>query len=146
MHPFPHLYHATVKSLASGETSELSSPGLSTQTVAPPLEFGGTGREWSPETLLTGAIASCYVLGFRAIAAASKLGWHSIECSVGGTLDRVGNVMKFTTVSLSVRLTVPDARNAERSARILEKAKENCLVTNSLSAAVTLETRVEIAA
>lgn len=146
MHPFPHHYHATVKSESTGETSALTSPGLVVQTVAPPLEFGGNGQEWSPETLLTGAIASCFVLGFRAIAAASKLGWNSVECSVDGTLDRVGNNMKFTAVALSVRLTVPDARNAERSARILEKAKENCLVTNSLSAAVHLTTTVDVVA
>jgi organic hydroperoxide reductase OsmC/OhrA len=145
MHPFPHHYRALVKSRSAAELSGLSSPGLGDLQVAPPAEFGGTGKDWSPETLLTGAVASCYVLGFRTIAGASKLNWTSVECNVTGTLDRIGNAMRFTALLLDVALVVPDSRSGERAVRILEKAKENCLITNSLSAEVTLRTTIAVA-
>ncbi|MBM4203267.1 MAG: OsmC family peroxiredoxin [Gammaproteobacteria bacterium] len=144
MQPFPHHYRAKVKSDAGGELSDLTSPGLADHHVAPPAEFGGTGAQWSPETLLTGAVVSCYVLGFRTIAGASKLNWTAVECNVLLTLDRVGHAMRFTVLELDVALVVPDARRAERAVRILEKAKEDCLITNSLSAEVTLRPRIEV--
>lgn len=144
MQPFPHHYRAKVKSDAAGELSDLTSPGLTDLHVAPPAEFGGTGTQWSPETLLTGAVASCYVLGFRTIAGASRLNWTAVECTVLGTLDRIGHAMRFTSLELDVSLVVPDARSAERAVRILEKAKENCLITNSLSAEVTLLPSIEV--
>lgn len=144
MHPFPHHYHATVNSDAGRADADLTSPGLTDQRIGPPAEFGGTGADWSPETLLTGAVASCFILGFKTIATASKLNWLDVSCAVDGTLDRVDHTMRFTALSLNVRLVVPDARSAERAVRILEKAKENCLITNSLSATTTLEKVIEV--
>ena len=32
---------------------------------APPKEFDGPGDQWSPEQLLTAAVADCFVLNFR---------------------------------------------------------------------------------
>jgi organic hydroperoxide reductase OsmC/OhrA len=145
MHPFPHHYQATVKSTLEQKHVDLESPGLANLVVAPPAEFGGTGNDWSPETLLTGAIASCFVLGFRTIAEASKLSWISVACSVDGTLDRIDNAMRFTEITLKAELVVPDQRNADRAVRILSKAKANCLVTNSLSAIINFESSISLA-
>jgi organic hydroperoxide reductase OsmC/OhrA len=40
-------------------------PTLSTAT---PEEFGGPGDAWSPELLLLGAVESCFLFTFRAVA------------------------------------------------------------------------------
>ncbi len=136
MHPFPHLYHATVSSLSGDSGATLLSPGLVTTAVGAPAEFGGTGSDWSPETLLVGAIGSCFILGFRAIAAASKLEWSDVRCSVEGKLERETTGMRFTEITMQATLVVPDERNSTRAERILQKAKESCLITNSLSATV----------
>lgn len=74
MQSFPHRYQVT----ATGDPSEklsLESPGLQTLESAAPVEFGGPGGKWSPETLLVAAVADCFLLTFRAIALASRIPW-----------------------------------------------------------------------
>src|SRR6266705_836523 len=76
-------------------------PGLRS---ASPAEFGGPGDRWSPETLLVGAVADCFVLTFRAVARASKLSWTSLQCDVTGHLDRIDRVTQFTSVDIHAHL------------------------------------------
>ena len=75
------------------------------------------------------------------IAAASKLSWSKLDVNVVGTLDRVDRKMRFTHMTVAAELTVP-AGQESRAPRILEKAEEACLVVNSLSAEVHLESKV----
>ena len=69
-----------------------------------------------------------------------------MSCAVTGKLERDDKGMRFTEMNLDAELKVPDAHNAHRAERILQKAKESCLVTNSLSATVNFTPRIEIAA
>jgi organic hydroperoxide reductase OsmC/OhrA len=144
MNEFPHHYSASTR--VAGQTGEvvIASPGVPDLATAAPKAFDGPGDRWSPETLLVAAICDCFVLGFKAIAAASKLTWTTLAVDVDGTLDRIDRKMRFTEVSISARLTVP-AGQESRAPRLLEKAEEVCLITNSLSATVHLDSRVEVA-
>jgi organic hydroperoxide reductase OsmC/OhrA len=144
MNEFPHHYSAGTRVAGHDGDVVIASPGLPDLATAPPKEFDGPGNRWSPETLLVASICDCFVLGFKAIAAASKLTWNSLEVDVDGTLDRVERKMRFTEVSISARLTVP-AGQESRAPRLLEKAEEVCLITNSLSATVHLDSKVEVA-
>ena len=132
MHPFPHRYlvHAAVR--PDGDVP-LSTEGVRVIESAPPKEFDGPGNQWSPEGLLTAAVADCFVLSFRAIAAASKYGWTSLEARTEGTLDRVEGKMRFTRFDTHAKLHVPDGSDVERAKKLLEKAEQTCLVANSLS-------------
>lgn len=109
MQEFPHQYRATAKAAPDGDIP-LTSNGLPSLRSASPAQFGGPGDRWSPETLLTGAVADCFVLTFRAVAKASKLPWTALQCEVTGTLDRVERVTQFTGFDLSVELDVPEGR------------------------------------
>ena len=140
MEELPHIYVTTARTPATGNV-ELSAPGLPSLSSAAPPEFGGPGDVWSPETLLTAAVADCFVLGFRAIARASKLEWEHLECEVKGKLDRVEKEMKFTRFDLKVHLKAPGAEEA-RAMRILERAEKTCLITNSLNAEIPLDASV----
>ncbi len=71
MHPFPHRYIVNAAMRPDGDVP-LSTEGVRIIESAPPKEFDGPGNQWSPEALLTAAVADCFVLSFRAIAAASK--------------------------------------------------------------------------
>ena len=44
-------------------------------------EFGGPGDLWSPETMLAGAVAGCFILTFRAAARASSasIPWRKLN-------------------------------------------------------------------
>jgi peroxiredoxin-like protein len=142
MVPFPHRYAATVTGTLDGDVT-LTAEGLPALPSASPAEFGGPGDRWSPETLLVGAVADCFILTFRAIARASNLAWTSMACDAEGTLDRVARVTQFTAFRLKVRLHVPEGTDTALAGRLLQKAEEACLITNSLKASCHLEVDVQ---
>jgi peroxiredoxin-like protein len=135
---FPHHYLASA-SLEPQAQVEVSSPGLSQIRSGPPVEFGGKGDLWSPETLLVAAIADCFVLSFSAIARASRFEWLGLSCEAEGTLDRVDGVTRFTAFAIRPCLELSADADPEKAKRLLEKAEKTCLVTNSLSGTTSLE-------
>lgn len=132
MHPFPHHYAVTAAARPDGDVP-LSAEGVRVIESAPPKEFDGPGNQWSPEGLLTAAVADCFVLGFRAIAAASRFAWISLESRTLGTLERVDGKMRFTRFETRATLHVPAGADLERARKLLEKAESTCLVANSLT-------------
>jgi organic hydroperoxide reductase OsmC/OhrA len=141
MQNLPHRYSVTAAATVAGDV-ELTSAALPSLRSAPPIEFGGPGTCWSPETLLVAAVTDCFVLTFRAVARASQLSWTALECQATGTLDRVDRTTQFTHFDIRVRLTVPAETDRERANRALEKAERGCLITSSLKGEVHLTTDV----
>lgn len=123
----------------------LTTPGAPSLSSAPPAEFGGPGDQWSPETLFVAAVVDCYLLTFRAIARASNLSWTKLACRGEGVLDRVDGITRFTTMGLSVHLTVAPGTDPERAQRLLVKAERDCLITNSLACRPSLTAEVRAA-
>lgn len=144
MQDLPHRYAVDAEGAVDGDV-ELTAARVPRLRSASPVEFGGPGDRWSPETLLVGAVADCFVLTFRAVARASQLSWTSLRCDAEGTLDRIDRVTQFTQLDLHARLTVPAGTSADRARRVLEKAEHNCLISNSLKAPIHLETDVIVA-
>jgi organic hydroperoxide reductase OsmC/OhrA len=140
----PHLYKAKASAQAEGDVTVEGErlPSLATNA---PAQFGGPGNRWSPEMLLVAAVADCVVLTFRAIARASKFTWTHFSCEVDGTLDRVDRATQFTRFTVRASLTVPPGTREELALRLLQKAEQNCLVTNSLKAKSTLDARIVVA-
>ncbi len=143
MQDFPHHYR-TAASANRDSNVELTSSGLDALESAGPAEFGGPGDLWSPETLLSAAIADCFVLSFRAVARAAKFEWVSIRCDVDAVLDRVGKVTQFTEFHQTVVLEVPAGADEAKAMRLLEKAEHVCLITNSLTGTAHLDASVRV--
>ena len=108
--------------------------GLPALPVAPPIQFDGPGNVWSPETMLTAAVADCLILTFRSISRASGLEWQQLECQTEGVLERVGGVSRFTRFITHATLTLPASADHELARRVLEKSESGCMVSNSLNA------------
>ena len=142
MHALPHRYRVAGAGRDSGDI-ELTADRLITIQSASPAEFDGPGDRWSPETLLVGAVADCFILTFRAVAKASRLSWLSIDCAVTGTLDRVDRATQFTGFDITAHLVVPAGVDADAARHALEKAERNCLITNSLKGSIVLAATVE---
>src|SRR5690625_4765296 len=143
MQSFPHQYQVNAVGGVDG-TVAVDSPGLATlETTAPP-EFDGPAGYWSPETLLTGAVANCFVLSFRAVAQASKFEWKQLTVKIDAVLDRVEKVTRFTRFTINARLTVPEGSNLERAKTLLEKAERVCLISNSLTSEIKLVPEVVV--
>lgn len=144
MHPYPHRYVASANGALSGAVS-VSSPGLPELTTAPAPQFGGPGGIWSPETLLTAAIANCYILTFRAVSAAALFGWLGLECEVEGVVEKVDRAVRFATIAMRATLTIAPGADAAKARRLLRQADRGCLIANSLAAECSLEPRVIVA-
>ena len=134
----PHDYNATATSTAESLVTA-SIEGQPDLTLAPPSGFGGPGDVHSPEDLQVAAVASCFILSFKAIARASKLDWESLEVKVAGTLAQVERAIQFTGFTTHASITLPAGSSRERAEKLLEKAEQSCFITNSLKAESALE-------
>ena len=141
MHPYPHHYTVHARANSTGDV-DLDADRLPTLRTAPPVEFDGPGDRWSPETLLCAAVVDCFVLSFRAVARASKLEWQAVEVSVEGKLDRVEGKSRFTEIVVRATLRVPAGTDHARAEKLMEKAEQVCLISNSLLAERRLEPTV----
>jgi organic hydroperoxide reductase OsmC/OhrA len=141
MQDLPHRYHVSADAKAA-DSIMLSSAGLPNLESAAPSEFGGPGDQWSPETLLVASIADCFVLSFRAIARASRFEWESLACEVDGTLDRIDRITQFTQFDVAAKLIIQPGGDETKAMRLLEKAEQACLITNSLKASSHLKASV----
>jgi organic hydroperoxide reductase OsmC/OhrA len=144
MQDLPHVYRVVAAAEGAANVM-LSAAGLPDLETAGPPEFGGPGDVWSPETLLVGAVANCFVLSFRAIARTAKLDWLTLECKAEGELDKIGKLTQFTAFRVSATLTVPAGTSEKKANTILEKAEKYCLITNSMKADSHLEAEVIVA-
>jgi organic hydroperoxide reductase OsmC/OhrA len=141
MHPYPHTYRVSGTATGTGPAVVVAD-GLEPIPTAPPPEFDGPGGAWSPETLLTAAVADCFMLSFRAISRASRFDWLALDCQVEGVLERLDGTASFTRFRNVATLTVAPGTDAAKARLLLEKAEHICLITNSLKAVHELSTRV----
>jgi organic hydroperoxide reductase OsmC/OhrA len=144
MHPYPHLYTVESAAEATGDVS-LASTGLPVIASAPPPEFDGPGGRWSPEHLLVAAVADCLILSFRGVARANKFEWHSLECSMEGTLDKVEGRTRFTRMAARATLRVPAGTDEAKAKQLLARAEHVCLISNSLLAERSIESTIVFA-
>lgn len=144
MQDLPHHYLVAAKADANSHVT-ISSTGLQSLETAGPAEFGGPGDLWSPETLLVGAVANCFILTFRAIARAARFEWESLSCEVTGTLDKVDRVTQFTRFDLNAVLQVTSGSDEHKARRLLEKAEHHCLITRSMKATPKLNAEIRVA-
>lgn len=142
MKDLPHLYRVTSEGKSTGNLITRAE-NLPDMPVAPPLQFGGPGDQWSPEDLLMASVSSCLVLSFRAIAKASKFEWSAIECESEGVLDKIERKVQFTGILSKVKLLIPASESKEKAEKLLHKADASCLVSNSLSCMSRLECEIE---
>lgn len=141
MKPLPHQYAVRLDGGTSGYAA-LSAEGLPNLASAPPPEFDGPGDAWSPEHLLLGAVATCFMFTLRAVAQASRVDFISLDLAVEGVVERREGQPRFTEIVLRPRLQVPAATERERALRVLEKAGRTCVISASLAAPIRLEPEI----
>jgi peroxiredoxin-like protein len=141
MQPLPHSYLVAAAGGTSGDVL-LTAADVPPLTSAAPSQFGGPGDQWSPESLLCAAIASCFILSFRAVARVSGLPWMHLECEVEGVLERSAGVTRFTRIVMRPVLTVAEPANTVTYEKLLSKAEHGCLIANSLNCSRELQTEI----
>lgn len=112
---------------------------------APP-EFQGESGVWTPEHFFVASVVTCYVSTFSGVSEVSKFGFVSLEVDAEGVLEKGEDGWRFTEVKLHPALKIAREEDRERASRLLEKAERSCLVVRSISARVTLEPAITVAA
>ncbi|NOX17970.1 MAG: OsmC family peroxiredoxin [Chlorobi bacterium] len=130
-----------------GKIGELQSDGFPKVNVATPVEFpNGVPNVWSPEHLFVAAAEVCLMTTFTGIAEASKVDLVSYKSSAEGKVERIDGKFRFTEIIISPEIVVAREKDVERAERLINKAKELCLVSNSLTADVRIDYKITLAA
>lgn len=139
----PHFYETEVGWMGK-KRGFLQAPGLPSLEVSSPPEFNGHEHTWTPEHLFVAAVNSCYMATFLTIAELSKLDFVSFASNAVGKLEKSeGQGYRITEIVLKPKLAIRFEYDAERAARIMEKAERNCLVSNSVLTAIKLEPEID---
>jgi peroxiredoxin-like protein len=139
----PVFYYENEVEWKKEKDGEISGPRLPEIAVGAPPEFKGREGNWSPEHLLVASLNACYMLTFLAIAENSKIALMSFSSTANGKLEKVtGGNFQITEIVVKPRIVIASANDLGRIPRILEKAKENCFISNSIKSAVKLEPEV----
>ena len=96
--------------------------------------------------MFVGALVTCLMTTFRAVAEASGLEVIDYQDSATGHLRRGDDRMySFETVTLRPHITIADATKLDRAMRLIHKADAACLVSRSVAATVVVEPTITVA-
>lgn len=136
----PQYFYETEIEWTGDKDVKLSGGTLPAIAAGAPPEFKGREGNWSPEHLFVASMNSCYALTLLAIAEFSKVSIASLSCTARGKLEKVqGGSYQITEIVVKPRVVLASANDLARMPRILEKAKENCFISNSIKSAITVE-------
>lgn len=100
------------------------------------LEFGGDDTKANPETLLVGALSSCHMLWFLALARKKGFEVASYEDDADGVLEG----KRFTAATLRPRVRwAGEPPAAEAIEALHHRAHELCFISNSVDFPVSVE-------
>ena len=140
--PPQYFYEAEIE-WTGDKDLKLSSGKLPAVAAGAPPEFKGREGNWSPEHLFVASMNSCYALTLLAIAEFSKVAVVSLSSTACGKLEKVqGGGYQITEITVKPRIVISSANDLTRMPRILEKAKENCFVSNSIKTTVKVEPQI----
>jgi organic hydroperoxide reductase OsmC/OhrA len=115
-------------------TIELGEQALSASSAP---EYKGDPAKADPEEMLIGALSSCHMLWFVALARAKRLSLVSYEDDAGGILDG----RRFTGAILRPQVEFDDGTDAATIRELHRKSHERCFISNSVNFPVEVEPR-----
>ena len=120
-------------------SGELAKPeGLAAIPVSSIPLFGGDGARWNPEDLLAGALATCHMLTFLALAAKTQLAVLGYQDHTEVTMDTIDRVSKVVRVALRPTITVAPGTDVAKLEELFHKAHKYCIIANSITSEVLM--------
>ena len=140
------FYYDTTVTWKDGRIGELTEPTMNAITVATPPEFPkGVPNIWSPEHLFVASVNVCLMTTFLAIAENSKLEFDSYTADAKGKLEKVDGKFMISEIELSPKIVVKEEKDIERTERIIQKAENACLISNSIKTKTFLKPEIKLA-
>ena len=122
-----------------------SAPGKPEMDVGSPPEFKGEPGIWSPEELLVGALNACLMLTFVALAQSKGVQFAAYESAAEGLLENVDGKYRIVEVSVRPTLVLRTEADIATARTIMAEVKENCFISNSITADVKLAPQFRMA-
>ncbi len=140
-----HHYEVAVQ-WSADRKGVMSSPVLTEKIeVATPPEFAkGMANIWSPEHLLVGAVNSCLMTTFLAIAENSKLEFVTFTSNAIGKLETVDGKYMISEIELLPTIVIANEADKEKAERVLMKSEKACLITNSIKSTINFKPTITI--
>jgi peroxiredoxin-like protein len=110
--------------------------------VATPPAFGGNEKEWSPEHLFLGSIASCFMSTYLYFIHRMKFDIAHLECHAIGQIELVDGKYKFTHINVFPTIYVSDATLQGLAELAMLKAQKSCLISNTINAEVNYHGKI----
>ncbi len=110
--------------------------------VATPPEFKGHPGYWSPEDLFVQAVNVCLMCTFVGTAARQQISFLDYRCHARGILETADGMLQFTEIILEPVISLPAGVEIEAARKVLQDAKRNCLVANSITAHVQMNENI----
>ena len=112
-------------------------------------EFRGHPDNWSPEDLLVGALNTCLMLTFYAMAQSKGVTPVAYQSSAEGVLENVDGKYRITEVTVCPIVVLKSEADIGLARDLMQnKVEANCFISNSISGKVKLlpQFRVEAGA
>ena len=108
--------------------------------AATPPAFGGPEGVWSPEEFLVASVGGCLLSTLLYFAYRFDVPFDSCSSTSRGIVAKTSEGLRFTGLDVSIVVTVPDERAAEKaqSLRLKEKLEKYCPISASLNCPVRL--------
>jgi organic hydroperoxide reductase OsmC/OhrA len=137
------FYYETEIEWTKEKEGQIKAPTLPAVSVGAPPEFKGREGKWTPEHLFAASVNTCFMMTFLAIAEYSKLPIVSFRSTATAKLEKMqGAGYQFTEIVIKPTVVIASPQDLAKTPRILEKAKENCFVTNAIKTLVKLEPEI----
>ena len=125
-----------------GKTGETRCEGKPAIEVATPPEFGGPEGIWSPEDLLTSAVATCIMTSALFFAERAKIELRSYKSKATGTMEKTAAGLVITRIAIDVSIELGDMAQEAAARKAVEQAEKTCPLSNSLNCPVELTVNV----
>ena len=118
----------------------------------PPLElasapqYKGDPSRLSPEDLFVGALSSCQMLSYLALAGRAGVTVLAYDDQAVGTLAITDKKMRMAEVVLRPRITLAAGADAAKALALVHTAHEICFIANSVACRVHVEPELVTAA
>lgn len=123
----------------------LSQAGKPNVVVGSPPEFRGYPDNWSPEDLLVGALNTCLMLTFYALAHSKGVEPVAYQSSAEGLLENVDGVYRITEVDVTPTVVLKSEADRDIARDLMaNKVEAHCFITNSLSGKVKLTPQFQV--
>jgi organic hydroperoxide reductase OsmC/OhrA len=66
----------------------------------------------------------------------------SFKCPSKGILEKVDGKFVMSEIQLFPEVVIADEKQRDRAERIIEKSEKACLISNSITSKVTIETKI----